>query len=344
MSDFETILGFEDRLPPASPRRTSRAKASSRDLGNSNGARARLSRIANGAPEVMVKINGRIRERRLLRAHLDYVSREGALEMEDQNGAVIAGRSAVRELADDWSAIDEIDSRRRVDGSLSHAMVLSMPSDTDAAIVRDAARAFAREVFSKRFDYAFVLHTDAPHPHVHLTIRSRGEDGERLHPSNAELWTWRRTFAQALRDRGVEAEATPRWARGVTRKAERYPLRKIREQHAAGKGRPSEMLRAAYHHAAGAAFLGQTELTPWERQIVERQTKVRNLYLQQAAELVRSPDPADQALGQKLEAFVREMPAPDSQRLALARELRAAHEAERRRDRKERDREEELER
>lgn len=60
-------------------------------------------------------------------------------------------------LADDWSAIALTDSRRRVSTPFSLSVVPSMPVNTDAATVRDAARAFAREVFADRFDYAFAL-------------------------------------------------------------------------------------------------------------------------------------------------------------------------------------------
>jgi hypothetical protein len=200
-----------------------------------------------------------------------------------------------------------------------------MPAETDAAIVRDAARAFAREVFADRFDYVFALHTDALHPHVHLAVRALGDQGERLNPKKADLESWRQAFAQALRDRGIEAEATPRRARGITRKAERTPLRKIRERHEAGQGEPAKVRRAAYRDAAKAAFKGETAPTPWEVRMLERQAKVRGLYLSQAQLLRRSLDPADRALGARVEAFVRALPHPDSQRLALARELRAAN-------------------
>lgn len=46
-------------------------------------------------------------------------------------------------------------------------------------------------------------------------MRALGDHGERLNPRKADLEAWRQAFAQALRDRGVEAEATPRRARGV---------------------------------------------------------------------------------------------------------------------------------
>lgn len=329
MSDFQTVRGFEDAWrPPVLPlRRTARAILAPRGSGTGDDTRARLSRVANRAPEVMVKVTGRTREPGHLRAHLDYISRNGDLEVEDRDGALITGRSAVRELADDWSAIALADSRRRATTPFSLSVVLSMPANTDPVTVRDAARAFAREVFADRFEYVFALHTDAQHPHVHLAIRALGDQGERLNPKKADLETWRQAFAQALRDRGVEAEATPRRARGVTRKPERTPLRKIRERHEAGQGEPAKVRRAAYREAANAAFKGETTRTPWETQMLERQAKVRGLYLAQAQLLRRSSDPVDRALGSKVEAFVRAMPQPDSQRLALARELRVTNSA-----------------
>jgi type IV secretory pathway VirD2 relaxase len=191
--------------------------------------------------------------------------------------------------------------------------------------VRGAARSFAADMFAGRHDYVFTLHTDTPRPHVHLSICSRGHAGERLNPKKADLELWRQTFAQALRDRGVEAEATPRRARGVTRKAERTPLRKIRDRHEAGGGPMGQVRRSAYREAAGPAFQGRTERTPWEQRIVARQQAVRSLYLAQAQLLSRSSDPADRSLAAKVEAFVHGMPNPDTQRLALARELRAVN-------------------
>lgn len=287
--------------------------------------RARLNRIVNRAPEVMVKVTGRTRDPGHLRSHLDYISRNGALEMEDRDGAVISGRAGVMELADDWSAAALADSRRRANTPFSHSVMLSMPAGTDPAAVRDAARAFAREVFADRFDYVFALHTDTPRPHVHLEIQSLGDHGERLNPKKADLEHWRQVFAHALRDRGVEAEATPRRARGVTRKAERTPLRKIRERHEAGRSKPARVWRSACREAAGAAFGGAMARAPWEARMQDRQSQVRGFYLAQATVLNRSADPNDRALGAKVEGFVRAMSPPDSQRLTLARELRGAN-------------------
>jgi hypothetical protein len=325
VSDLIMVRGFEDVWrPPVRPHRV-RPETVLRPGGGAGGAaRARLSRLARRVPEVMVKVTGRTRDAGHLGAHLDYISRDGGLELEDRDGAILSGRSDVRELAADWSAMALADPRRRANTPFSVSVVLSMPAGTDALLMRDAARAFAAEVFADRFDYVFALHTDAGHPHVHLAVRALGDHGERLNPKKAELEAWRQVFARALRDRGVEAEATPRRARGVTRKPERMALRRLGERHAAGLGPMARVRREAFREAAGAAFGTDTATRAWEAALAARQGRVRGLYLAQAALLRRSGDPADRELAEAVAVFVSAMPAPDSQRLALARQLRAA--------------------
>jgi len=201
-----------------------------------------------------------------------------------------------------------------------------MPAATDPIRLRDAARDFAERTFGERHDFVFVLHTDAGHPHVHLTVRSLGDHGERLNPSKADLEAWRQAFAAALRERGVDAEATPRRARGVTRKAERTPVRKLRERVANTSGPMPRVLAQAYREAGSLAFGPTPAADPWERAMAERQAQTRRLFLAQARVLQASPEALDRALGRAVEAFVQDMPAPDSQRLALARELRRVNE------------------
>lgn len=327
MTDLQTVHGFEDvwRPPVASRARLTRAVLKPATGANGAEVRARLVRVANRAPEVMVKITGRTRDPGHLRAHLDYISRNGELELETQDGGLIGSRAAIKDLAVDWAAEQLADRRTRADAPFSHSIILSMPAGTNPLALRDAVRAFAADTFAGRHEYVFTLHTDTPRPHVHLSICSRGHTGERLNPKKADLERWRQDFARALRDRGVESEATPRRARGVTRKAERTPLRKIGDRHEAGKGAMARVRRAAYQEAAKAAFQGDAGPRPWERRTLERQAGVRRTYLAQAALLKGSPDPKDRALGEKVETFVQSMPAPDSRRLALARELRAAN-------------------
>lgn len=322
MSDFRTVRGFEDVWrPPVRPA----VKRPEAHASSPADARARLARIVARAPEVMVKVTGRTRDPDHLAAHLSYITRNGELPAEDRDGWEIAGRGEVMALARDWAQVQLSDSRRRANSPFSVGLILSMPAGTDEVRLRDAARAFAQETFGDRFDYLLALHTDTAHPHVHLTVRALAEDGVRLKPKKADLEAWRQRFAAALRDRGIAAEATPRRARGVTHKAERTPLRKIRERAEAGRGPRARVVRSAYQEAGRAAFGGEVSPTEWEARMARRQRRIRGLYAAEARLLLTSPEADDRALGRAVLAFLEGMPAPDSQRLALARELRAAN-------------------
>lgn len=331
MSTFRTVAGFEDVWrPPVRPR--PRRPEAVLSPGAGAARRARLARVVRRAPEVMVKVTGRTRDAAHLGSHLSYITRNGQLPAEGRDGWEIAGRGEVADLARDWSAPEMLDSRRRRDSPLSVGLILSMPAGTDALTLRDAARAFAADEFAGTHDYVLVLHTDTAHPHVHLTVRARADRGPRLNPKKADLEAWRQLFAEKLRERGVEAEATPRRARGVTRKPERSAVRRLRDRHERQRGPIGRVSRRKLHEAALLAFGAAILPTPWERRISERQAQVRRLYLAQATLLQSSGDPADRALGAEVESFVRRLPAPDTERLLLARALRAANEKARTRD------------
>lgn len=324
MSEFQTVRGFEDIWRPARWSSPPRAEAVVNPVRHSE-LRDRLMRLVSGAPEVVVKAGARTRDLPQLKAHFEYISRGGALAVEDRDGNLLRGRANLHDLADDWSAAAQIDARRCSDTPLSRSIVLSMPEATDAIAVLDATRSFGREILAERFAYVFVLHIDTARPHAHLAVRVLGDEGSRFNPWIDEFALWRERFAQALRDRGVMAEATSRRARGVTRKAERLVLRKMREAHEAGQGAAVEVHRSAFRDAALCAFGADTQTRPWEALVLRTQTQVRGLYLAQARVLEASREPRDQTLGRKLKEFVCAMPAPDTRRLALARELRAAN-------------------
>lgn len=179
--------------------------------------RATIRSAARKAPQVMVKISGCGKGMPQVRAHLDYISRNGQLTIEDQDGELIAGKQAVRDLASEWQyglfGIPEQGRRRE-----TFNIVLSMPPSTDRAAVRLAASEFGQKLFGSERPYVFVAHDDEKHPHVHLCVKSLGLDGKRLNPRKVDLQLWREQFADSLRNHGIDACATPRIARGTRRK------------------------------------------------------------------------------------------------------------------------------
>ena len=315
MTEFGSIRGFEEALRP--PVDVRRARMTPAILGRSRSISApaaeRFARVARGAPEVMVKITGRTRDAGHLRAHLDYISRNGVLALEDSDGERLAGARAVREVATLWAEEHVREPGRRRNTPVSLSVVLSMPAGTEPFRLHDAARAFAAEMFGERFPYVFALHDEGRHPHVHLTVRMTGRDGERLNPRKADLQLWRERFAHHLRARSVEAEATPRRARAVSRKAERTALRKMRERYAAGEGALPRVLEAAYREA----LKGRDE--PWSEVIRARELAIRKGLVAEAIRAARSSVPEDRAFAALIERAVRDRYAPETRDQALRR-------------------------
>ena len=100
---------------------------------------------------------------------------------------------------------------------LVHKVVFSMPAGTPADKVLVATQGFCREQFALRHRYALALHTDEPHPHVHVIVKAISEQGEHPNIRKGTLREWCEEFASHLRRVGVAANATPRFVRGETR-------------------------------------------------------------------------------------------------------------------------------
>jgi len=192
---------------------------------------AQIQRTVGRTPEVMVKVSGGGRDVGGVDAHLRYIGRHGKLPMETDEGLTLQGRGAAMEIMADWQldlcrsqykpkpAEGQKDTRAK----LVHNIVLSMPAGTPSEKVLGAARVFARENFALQYRYAMVLHTDQPHPHVHLVVKCEHEfePGKRLYIRKDTLRQWREQFAALMREQGVAANATPRQVRGQVRKPHR---------------------------------------------------------------------------------------------------------------------------
>jgi hypothetical protein len=203
--------------------------------------RAQLARTLKRTPEVMVKITNKASSAQgmgAVRRHLRYISRNGQVELEDQDGQTIVGAEALRDLTDAWQlggwGVPEKSVRREV-----FNILLSMPPGTDRRAVREAARDFASLEFGDGRAYVFAAHDDEAHPHVHLSVQVRGPDGRRLNPRKRDLQRWREQFAEQLRAHGVEANATSRLTRGTT---QRYPKQAV--AHMAARGEAPRYWRA----------------------------------------------------------------------------------------------------
>ena len=291
-----------------------------------------IRRTVRRAPEVVVKVLARGRHDVAgARAHLAYVSRGGELELETDEGERVAGGEAREQVLDSWD-LDLEDERprseleafsRREPPKLFHKVTLSMPPGTPSEKVRAAAQNFAREEFGLKHRYAMVLHTDEPHPHVHLLIKAQSEQGTRLRIQKATLRDWRRQLAQQLGALGVPANATERAVRGkipkaktdgVYRTAIRGESNQMRDRV---EGIARDLVRASVVPEAGRAKLLAT------RRAVEKGWRA-------VGEMLSAQGYPD--LAHEVQRFVSQLPPVRTERELIAERLRERMRATRVRD------------
>jgi hypothetical protein len=278
-----------------------------------------IARTVRHTPEVMVKISGGGQSAKAVAAHFKYLSRQ-EFEVETDDGERLKGRESVKGLIEDWDLdLDALESRSTYRGApgrkptkLVHNIVLSMPAGTPAAGVFEASRAFAREQFALKHRYALVLHTDEPHPHVHLVVKAMSEQGRRMNIRKETLREWRRQFASQLRAHGISANATERAVRGVTK-----PQKPDAIYRAMRAGR-STHIRERATSVAVALRAGAMQTEPSKAQMLNTRRSVLRGWLG-----VRETLRADgkEGLASELEQFLMRMPQPLTEREWLAQAL-----------------------
>lgn len=272
-----------------------------------------LERTARRVPQTVVKITGRIHGAGSVLGAFTYVARLGVadqepLPLETSEGKLLARADEMQQLAREWQLHEMSDETRRK-GATALAMVFSMPPGADPAKVGEAVRDFAEQDMANR-RWVMVLHTDEAHPHVHLIVANRDQDGRRFNPDREFLAHCRERFAENLRSRGVEADATRRAARGFPRRRENIATNKVRER---GQ-RPLAVPQAAI-----------------DRHRAENMERVTSIYMRAIDELERHGGNSERSCATALRGLVASMTImpldrqtaarlmPDDHRVKLAR-------------------------
>ena len=268
---------------------------------NGKTARAKLSRVVRGAPEVLVKVTGRQHGGSHVKAHLDYIGRRGIVDIESRDGEILTSKEDVTERAAEWS--DTLQWRSRPTVS-SVSLVFSMPAGTDPEKVLGAVRSLAHSELSDNHDYVLALHTDTPRPHVHLTVQAEGLDRTRFNPRPPQLSRFRERFAHELRARGVAAEATPRRARGRGIAGSSMALVKLRARLASGASPLMTDADRRTNEQAVAVALGKAALPAFIALGTERWQAIRGAYRQAASALEATGSAEDRDLASDVRGFL----------------------------------------
>jgi hypothetical protein len=145
-------------------------------------------------------------------AHLNYISRRGKLELEDQDGNKLLSLQEQKQILKSWSP-DFGDNPRSRD---TMHIVLSTPPGTDREKAFNAAKEFLENEYkTSNHEYLFVAHKDTNHPHVHAVIKMLSNYGQKLNPRKAYLHQVRQKYAEICRSHGIDVEASSRAERGL---------------------------------------------------------------------------------------------------------------------------------
>jgi hypothetical protein len=279
-----------------------------------------IDRTVRRVPEVMIKVLPKDSNNlRSVGRHFSYIGRNGNLELETDDGDRVRGKDAGQRLLKDWDL--DLDEYRKqtalapVSGrspKLVHKIVLSMPPGTPAKGVLDAARNFAREEFALKHRYALVLHTDEPHPHVHLVVKAVSEQGVRLHINPATLREWRCEYARHLREQGIAANATERALRGQTR------IYRTDGIHRATLRGDSTHARARIQSVAAELRKGHVQCEPGRSKLIETRKGVERAW-RTVSDILGDQGYAE--LAGRVRRFVEEMPPPRTEKEQLVASL-----------------------
>ena len=280
---------------------------------------AQIARTVRRVPEVMVKVSGGGREAGAVQAHFSYMGRQGKLEIETDDGRVLSGKGAAKALVEDWD-LDLSAGPYRAGRALkhhippkapkdAHNIVLSMPSATPPDKLLAAAKAFAVNQFGGRHRYAMVLHTDQKHPHVHLIVKAKSEQGKRLYIRKETLREWREDFAKELRARGIAANATTRAVRGQTKSSKRTPI------HRAAMRGKSTFMETLVRDVGNAIKVGKLFPGSGKPKVLKTRAEALEQWDQTAKRLEQQ---GESKLAEEVRQFTKTMPPPRTDRERIA--------------------------
>lgn len=280
-----------------------------------------ISRTVGRSPEVMVKVLPKgAGSLAAVQKHMVYIGRKGDLDLETDDGQKLRGEEVGQDLVDDWDLdLDEhrrqsdlAASKGRLPPRLVHKAIFSMPAGTPPDKVLWAVRNFLREEFALKHRYVMALHTDEPHPHVHVVIKAVSEQGQRLHIRKATLREWRSEFARHLRAVGVPANATQRYVRGET------TPRKSDGIYRAGLRGHSTHMRERTEAVTQEVLKGALRIEPGKTKLIETRKQVQRGW-HSVGDMLASAGESE--LAGQVRRFVGQMPPPRTDNESLAAEL-----------------------
>lgn len=268
--------------------------------------------VARKLPQAVLKISSHNTGKRRVRARLHYISRDGDLALETDQGITLEGLDEIDAFVDDWA----VDFPNRKNSRDAMSVVISLPAATDPEKATQAAREFLLEAFAENHEYAFTGHDDTDNFHIHVVVKGRGRDGKPMRPTRRDPQLWRQAFAEKARALGLALDASPRFARGEGRRTPPTSIYELRR-----RGEVVETDRLAAKEAVRRAKNPRDRASRSESAIRKINARERVLFAQQALDVVKQAKSikddekrlAALEIASELASFAEGMPVPKSQ-------------------------------
>ncbi|RDU65533.1 MobP1 family relaxase [Helicobacter sp. MIT 14-3879] len=164
--------------------------------------------------EVMIKITSNSKNFDSLASHINYISRDGDLELIDSELNIFKGKDDNKLCLDCYQSFgkelprkdEELNEKRE-----TYNMVLSMKDYVNCSIkqLKSAAFKTIKEYYPNNY-FALAFHTDTDNPHCHICLKASSNNLKYIDIRKGDITKLRENFARNLNDLGVKAEATLR--------------------------------------------------------------------------------------------------------------------------------------
>ena len=165
--------------------------------------------------EVVIKITGNSKNFQHWKAHLDYVTRKGELEIVADKDTKYQGlednKAFSKFFNNSGSAIpndhENLKEKREV---LNFVFSMKEQNTTPKDKLMEAVIKSVKEKYPNN-PACFSFHGDTDNPHIHCDLKIQSLDGKRIDVKIADLQKLRKDYAKNLRDLGIEAYATRKY-------------------------------------------------------------------------------------------------------------------------------------
>lgn len=173
-----------------------------------------VNRPVKNSSEVMVKITSSGKNLKGIKAHMDYISRNGDLPLEDEQGLIYHGRDEVRELRDylrdnGVKIKKKGESKREYRQTMNIVFSMRDHKEVSEEKIKKAVKATLKKLYPDNM-YVMAYHGDTDNPHCHVILKIADNNNNRININLYDLQEIRTQFAKYLNALNVaKAKATP---------------------------------------------------------------------------------------------------------------------------------------